>query len=336
MTKPINKDELLDYVSRALKVSRASRRDDDWRAEIITRSPLINERLHQAEVIAGNSTRVLLRGPSGAGKGLFALAMHRVSKERHGPFLSVGCSAIDEESLAAELFGHGTTPGHFQNASGGILLLNEIGDLPMSLQVRLLRVFEEKAVHPLGGNDAVPVDVRVFATTNQDLPARLIDGEFRDDLYYRLIEATLDVPALSEHREDIPVLANHFLRKAMQEMGRDKMVYAPEAIELMMGAPWPGNVRELANTVKRHVSVCQAPVISAAVVQDCLGQQSEQLMSFAEARDEFIRSYLVQLLTMTRGNVSKAARMAKRNRTDFYKLLARHDLDPDVFKHARQ
>ncbi|MEO1576375.1 MAG: sigma 54-interacting transcriptional regulator, partial [Pseudomonadota bacterium] len=295
----------------------------------------LKERLDQARIIAGNESHVLIRGPSGAGKELFARAMHRVSPQKDAPFVSVGCSAIDEELLAAELFGRADTPGHFQQADGGILLLNEIADLPMALQVRLRRVLEEGAVHPLGGADTVSVNVRVFSTTNQDLSARILDGRFRDDLYYRLIEATLDVPALSEHREDIPVLAGHFLEEALAKTGAQKMVYAPEAIELLMAAPWPGNVRQLANTVRQHVSVCQAPVISASLVQDSLGESSEQLMSFAEARDEFIRSYLAQLLTMTGGNVSKAARMARRNRTDFYKLLSRHNLDPDVFKHAR-
>ena len=205
----------------------------------------------------------------------------------------------------------------------------------MSLQIRLLRVLEEKSVHPIGSPAAVEVNVRVFCTTNEDLSARILDGRFRDDLYYRLIEATLDVPALSEHREDIPVLAGHFLERAIEQSSATKMVYAPEAIELLMAAPWPGNVRQLRNTVRQHVSVCQAPVISASLVQDSLGESTDQLMSFAEARDEFIRSYLAQLLKMTGGNVSKAARMARRNRTDFYKLLARHNPDPDVFKHAR-
>ncbi len=336
ITKPIDKTELLDYVARALRVSRKSVSNEDWRAGIITRSPLINERLGQARVIAATPSRVLIRGPSGAGKEMFARAMHKVSPQKNGPFLSVGCSALSEDALAAELFGRADQPGHFQRAEGGILLLNEVADLPPALQVRLLRVLEEGAVRPVDSDQTVAVNVRIFCTTKQDLSALILDGRFRDDLYYRLIEASLEVPPLGEHREDIPILAGHFLEQIVAEMPGRNMVYAPEAIEILMGAPWPGNVRELGNKVRQHAAMCQTSVISASLVQESLGgEKSETLMSFAEARDEFIRNYLAQLLKMTGGNVSKAARMAQRNRTDFYKLLARHKLDPEVFKHGQ-
>jgi two-component system response regulator GlrR len=204
----------------------------------------------------------------------------------------------------------------------------------MRLQVRLLRVLEESAIRPVDGSPPVPVNVRIFSTTNQDLSALILDGRFRDDLYYRLIEASINVPPLSDHREDIPLLAGQFLEQTVAEHGHHKMVYAPEAVELLMGADWPGNIRQLKNVVRQNAAVCQTPVISASLVRELLGQEAAPLLSFAEARDEFIRNYLAQLLKMTGGNVSQAARMARRNRTDFYKLLARHNLDPDVFKHA--
>ena len=142
------------------------------------------------------------------------------------------------------------------------------------------------------------------------------------------------MPTLNEHPEDIPILANHFLEQAIQKNDRPRMVYAPEAIECLMSAKWPGNVRQLGNTVFEHVAQCRTPVISVELVKESLGEQSTTLPSFTDARDEFIRNYLSQLLKMTGGNVSQAARMAKRNRTDFYKLLSRHQLDPEVFKHS--
>lgn len=334
ITKPIDKNELLDYVQRALKVSRNSVDEEEWRADIITRSPIISERLSQARVIASSDSRVLIRGPSGSGKSLFARAMHRVSPQKDGPFVTLSCGAVDEDALEAELFGREDTPGLLQRAEGGIVLLNEIADLPLGLQVKLLRVLEKKVVHPVNGTTAIPVNVRFFCTSNRDLSALILEGLFRDDLYYRLIEASIDVPSLAEHREDIPMLAGHFLERLVAETNGAKMVYAPEAIELLMGADWPGNVRQLQNAVRQNAAVCQTPVISASLVQELLGEKAAPLPSFAEARDEFIRSYLAQLLKMTGGNVSQAARMARRNRTDFYKLLARHNLDPDVFKHA--
>lgn len=343
ITKPIDKNELLDCVARALLVSRKHNDEDDWRSHIVTRSPLINERLNQARIIAQTQSRVLIRGPSGAGKEMFARAMHHASEQKDGQFLSVTCSAMAENVLESELFGHSANAfsdsgqaktGHFKRADNGILLLNEIGDMPMRLQIKLLRVLEEKAIRPVGSSEPVPVNVRIFSTTNKDLLALIMDGKFRDDLYYRLIEATVDVPPLVEHREDIPILAGYFLDEVIAEQARPKMVYAPEAVELLMGADWPGNVRQLRNIVRQNAATCHTPVISASLVQESLGEKTTPLLSFAEARDEFIRNYLAQLLKMTGGNVSQAARMAKRNRTDFYKLLARHNLDPDVFKHT--
>ncbi len=340
ITKPIDKDELLGYVDRALQVSRSSFDDEDWRADIITRSPVLIEKLNQAHVIAATGSRVLIRGPSGCGKEIVARAMHRASPQREGQFITVNCSAMAENILEAELFGSVETAsepareGHFQQASGGILLLDEIGDMPMRLQIKLLRVLEEGAVRPVGGQEPTPVSTRIFSTTNKDLNPLIIAGKFRDDLFYRLNEASVDVPPLAEHREDIPLLAVHFLEQVIAEQNRPKMVFAPEAVELLMGAQWPGNVRQLQNIVRQNAAMCHTPVISAALVQESLGEKTAPLLSFAEARDEFIRNYLSQLLKMTGGNVSQAARMARRNRTDFYKLLARHNLDPDVFKHA--
>jgi len=216
-------------------------------------------------------------------------------------------------------------------ADGGTLMLDEIGDMPMRLQVRLLRVLQENAIRPTGGGDAIPVNVRVISATHRDLQQLMASGQFREDLYYRLNVVHIDIPALSRRREDIPLLVAHFLAQIARESGVRK-IYAPEAVELLATADWPGNIRQLQNVVRQNVALSQTPIIPVELVQQSLGGSPGRLPSFDEARDEFTRSYLSQILQITGGNVSQAARLARRNRTDFYKLLARHQLTPEEFK----
>jgi len=343
LTKPIDKAELLDHVERALKVSAKAPAEDDenWSDDIITRNPLMRERLNQARMVADSGTRVLITGESGTGKELMAQAIHRASNRRDGPFVAINCSAMAEHLLESELFGHekgaftGATRAHkglFQAAEGGTLLLDEIGDMPMRLQVKLLRVLQEDQVRPVGATDSVPVDVRVISATHRDLREMMAEGTFREDLYYRLNVVNIHVPPLDDRRDDIPLLVAHFLKTVAEESGGERKVYAPEAVELLVTAEWPGNIRQLYNVVRQNVALSRSPVISAELVRSSLGEHGGKLPSFSEARDEFTRNYLSQILQITSGNVSQAARLAKRNRTDFYKLLARHELNPDAFK----
>ncbi|MGH8495701.1 MAG: sigma 54-interacting transcriptional regulator [Gammaproteobacteria bacterium] len=343
LTKPIEKETLLSQVERALKVSGLPHSDESWRAEIITRSPLMLERLAQAKMVAESDARVLLTGESGTGKELLARAIHLASPRRDRPFVAINCSAMAENLLESELFGHekgaftGATRSHeglFKAAEGGSLLLDEIGDMPMRLQVKLLRVLQESQVRPVGSTHAVPVDVRVISATHRDLGEMMAANEFREDLYYRLNVVHIEIPTLDERREDIPLLVAHFLDLLASESDGGRKVYAPEAVELLVAAEWPGNVRQLYNVVRQNVALSRTPIISAELVQKSLGGKLGKLPSFAEARDEFTRNYLSQILQITAGNVSRAARLAKRNRTDFYKLLARHNLNPDSFKGA--
>ncbi|MBA3564489.1 MAG: sigma 54-interacting transcriptional regulator [Gammaproteobacteria bacterium] len=340
LTKPIEKEDLLSHVERALKVSGLPSSDESWREEIITRSPLMQERLAQAKMVAESEARVLLTGESGTGKELLARAIHKASPRRERPFVAINCSAMAENLLESELFGHekgaftGATRSHdglFKAAEGGSLLLDEIGDMPMRLQVKLLRVLQESQVRPVGSTQAVPVDVRVISATHRELTAMMAGGEFREDLYYRLNVVHIEIPPLHERREDIPLLVAHFLDLLAKEADGRK-IYAPEAVEMLVAADWPGNIRQLYNVVRQNVALSRTPIISAELVQKSLGSHSSKLASFAEARDEFTRNYLSQILQITAGNVSRAARLAKRNRTDFYKLLARHKLNPDSFK----
>jgi two-component system response regulator GlrR len=343
LTKPVDKQDLLDHVQKALKVSGFAHVDEDWRANIITRNQLMEDKLAQANMVAGTDARVLLTGESGTGKELLAHAIHDASPRRNKPFLAINCSAMAENLLESELFGHEkgaftgairAQKGAFENAEGGTLLLDEVGDLPMRLQVKLLRVLQENQIRPVGGgDDLVPINVRVISATHRDLHQLMVGGQFREDLYYRLNVVHIEMPALGRRREDIPLLVAHFLEEIARESGQRK-IYAPEAVELLATAEWPGNIRQLYNVVRQNVALSHGAIITAELVQQSLGGSPTRLPSFDEARDEFTRIYLSQILQITGGNVSQAARLAKRNRTDFYKLLSRHQLLPEDFKKA--
>jgi two-component system response regulator GlrR len=340
LTKPVDKQELLDQVQKALRISGFGASDEDWRADIVTRSSVMEEKLAQAHMVAGTDARVLITGESGTGKELLARAIHLASPRRNKEFVAVNCSAMAPELLESELFGHekgaftGAHRAHdglFRAADGGTLMLDEIGDMPMPLQVKLLRVLQENVVRPVGSTSAITVNVRVISATHRDLQSLMQGGVFREDLYYRLNVVHIDMPPLNRRREDIPLLVAHFLANMAKDSGTRK-IYAPEAVELLATADWPGNIRQLQNVVRQNVALSQTPIIPVELVQQSLGGGQGKLPSFDEARDEFTRSYLSQILQITGGNVSQAARLAKRNRTDFYKLLGRHQLTPEEFK----
>jgi len=341
LTKPIDKDELLSLVERALKVSGSVEVKEGWASEIITRNAAMKEVMQQTKMVAATDARVLITGESGTGKELLAKAIHAASPRHNKPFTAINCSAMAENLLESELFGHakgaftGATRSHeglFQAAEGGTLMLDEIGDMPMRLQVKLLRVLQENQVRPVGSTEAKHIDVRVISATHRDLQELMTQGRFREDLYYRLNVVNIQLPMLDQRREDIPLLVVHFLQQIAAEADQERKVYAPEAVEMLVTAEWPGNVRQLYNVVRQNVALSRSPVISGELVQQSLGERAGKLASFSDARDEFTRNYLSQILQITMGNVSQAARLAKRNRTDFYKLLARHDLNPDAFK----
>ena len=341
LTKPIDKDELMVTVEKALKVSGSADVEEDWATEIITRNQGMKEILQQAKMVAATDARVLITGESGTGKELLAQAIHKASQRHDQPFVAINCSAMAENLLESELFGHekgaftGATRSHiglFQSAEGGTLMLDEIGDMPLRLQVKLLRVLQENQVRPVGSTEALQVDVRVISATHRDLQELMRDGRFREDLYYRLNVVNIKLPTLDERREDIPLLVANFLQLIAREADQERKVYAPEAVEMLVTAEWPGNIRQLYNVVRQNVALSRSPVISGELVQQSLGEHGGKLASFSDARDEFTRNYLSQILQITTGNVSQAARLAKRNRTDFYKLLARYDLNPDQFK----
>ena len=204
--------------------------------------------------------------------------------------------------------------------------------MPPALQVKLLRVLQERAVRPLGSSQSIPVDVRIISATHRDLEAAMAQGQFREDLYYRLNVVTLQLPTLAERREDIPLLSTHFLSLLAPKYGKRVSGFSPEALKALTLAQWPGNVRQLFNVVEQVCALSTTPLVSLALVQRALRTPSVQVLSLAEARQRFEREYLVGLLKMTDGHVADAARLAQRNRTEFYRLLQKHDLTPGLFK----
>jgi two-component system, NtrC family, response regulator GlrR len=204
--------------------------------------------------------------------------------------------------------------------------------MPLSLQVKLLRVLQEREVRPVGATETIPIDVRIISATHRNLEEALGAGTFREDLYYRLNVVALLLPALKERREDIPILATHFLEILGRRYEKKVNGFAPEAMEQLVLAQWPGNVRQLYNIVEQTLALCTTSIIPSALVQKCLQSDTAVVPSFEEARRRFERDYLAQLLKITNGNVSQAARLAKRNRTEFYKLLQRNELNPGAFK----
>jgi len=349
LAKPFDSKTLLANISQALRlipgggpqkeISQAS-----WRKNIITQSAVMEDLLTKAGLVAEGDASVLIYGESGVGKELFAHAIHDASKRCHHPFVAINCAAIPEQLLESELFGHvkgaftGAVRDHkglFQLAEGGTVFLDEIGDMPLLLQVKLLRVLQERQVRPVGSTQAMTVDVRIISATHRDLKSEIAAATFREDLYYRLDVVALTIPALSQRREDIPLLTNYFLSMFSEKYNKNINGFAPEAMEMLVSASWPGNVRQLMNVIERCVALSTAPLISPVLVYDAMHHEEEHLVSFEDARKSFERDYLVRVLKITGGNVTQAARLAKRNRTEFYKLLQRYQLDPSVFKQAQ-
>ncbi|MGD8161812.1 two-component system response regulator GlrR [Pantoea alhagi] len=340
LTKPVDRDALYKAIDEAMSHS-APASNDAWREAIVTRSPLMQRLLEQAHMVAQSDVSVLINGQSGTGKEVLAKAIHAASPRAGKPFIAINCGALPEQLLESELFGHArgaftgavsAREGLFQAAEGGTLFLDEIGDMPQTLQVKLLRVLQERKVRPLGSNRDLDINVRILSATHRDLPKAMEKQEFREDLFYRLNVVSLKIPALHERAEDIPLLANHLLRQAAERHKPFVRSFSTDAMKRLMSASWPGNVRQLVNVIEQCVALTSAPVISEALVEQALAGENTVLPTFVEARNQFELNYLRKLLQMTRGNVTNAARLAGRNRTEFYKLLARHELDANDFK----
>ena len=346
LTKPYDADELLGQIQRALTLHGGSASvqaglGQVWREEIVTRSTLMEDLLAKAQRVAAGDASVLIQGESGSGKELLARAIHRASPRANQPFVAINCGAIPETLLESELFGHqkgsftgaiADQRGLFVAADKGTLFLDEIGDMPLALQVKLLRVIETREVRPIGATRSIPFDVRIISATHRDLAKEKESGNFREDLYYRLNVVTLKVPGLDERPEDVSMLAEHFLNRLASRYGREKAAFAPEALELLVKAKWPGNVRQLYNVVEQSIALCPTEIIPRTFVEQAIQVEMHEMTSFEDARKRFERDYLTRILKMTKGSVTQAAKLARRNRTEFYKLLQRHGIEAAFFK----
>ena len=345
LTKPWDSKELHEKIKQAVALAPASppaaEQGESWSEGIVYRSSRMAEVMAEARVVAATDVSVLIRGESGTGKEMLARAIHRASPRAKAPFVAINCGAMPEQLLESELFGHvkgaftGATVDHaglFKAADGGTLFLDEIGDMPPALQVKLLRVLQERAVRPVGATRTETVDVRVLSATHRDLEVALAEGNFREDLYYRLDVVTLTLPRLDERREDIPLLATHFMQQLVAKYDKGIAGFAPEAMQALVGAVWPGNVRQLFNVVEQCCALATSSLITLPLVQRALRVPGMEILTYAEARQRFERDYLVKLLKLTDGNVADAARLAERNRTEFYRLLQKHGLTPGMFR----
>ncbi|MBT3045987.1 MAG: sigma 54-interacting transcriptional regulator [Candidatus Thiodiazotropha sp.] len=345
LTKPYDPKALLQLVERAAALplpdeSTQDAEDEAWREEIVTASPLMVSLLAEARLVAESDSNVFIQGESGTGKELLARAIHKAGSRVDKPFVAINCAAIPEQLLESELFGHAkgaftgavsTREGLFKNASGGTVFLDEIGDMPLALQAKLLRVLEDREIRPIGSSQMIPVDLRIISATHRDLEEAVAKGEFREDLFYRLNVVSLSIPSLKQRREDIPLLARHFLEQ--QSGKRRAESFTPEAMELLIANDWPGNVRQLLNVVEQCCVLCTTSLISPALVARALHNKvAGSDLTYANAKQQFERDYLIRLLKITGGRVSEAARLAGRNRTEFYRLLSKHVLSPSMFK----
>ena len=340
LTKPIAKDAFLAEINTHIRPRRPDG-DAAFGRNIVYRSDVMAELLEQAELVARGDVTVFISGETGTGKEVLARAIHDGSRRSGHAFIGVNCGAIPEQLLESELFGHekgsftGATNRHdglFLAADGGTLFLDEIGDMPLGLQVKLLRVLQDFEVRPVGAIKSVPVNVRIISATHNNLESLVEKGEFREDLYYRLNVVPLKMPRLSERAEDIPLLLEHFLAHNAARAGLPRKRFAPDAVAYLAAASWPGNIRQLINAVELCSTLYTGDIIPLAMAQRALRQQPVQFKTLKDAKAEFERNYLVSVLRISGGNVANAARIAGRNRTEFYKLLNQYELDAASYR----
>lgn len=345
LTKPVDPEALFTCVKSALNHIRTAHGENTFAPDIIHQSAIMANLLKQAERVAKTRSSVFIGGATGTGKEMLAKAIHKSSPRADQIFMAVNCGALSEQLLESELFGHekgaftGAVKknlGLFQAANGGTVFLDEIGDMPGTLQVKLLRVLQEGQVKPVGSIQSIDVDVRVISATHQDLDLAIRRGEFREDLFYRLNVIPLHMPSLSERQEDIPLLIEHFLAlQAQRDETEDMPRFSPEALDYMVTFPWPGNVRQLQNIVEQCSVLATSPIIPLSLVKHALREDVNKFQTLEEARKEFDKIYLTRVLRMWEGEITGATRAAGYTNIDEFKqLLVRYNIDPVDFRHA--
>jgi len=341
LTKPIQQNELIKQVKQTLHLSAEESSKDKFGKDVIYRSKCMSDLLEIAETVADTNVTVFISGATGTGKEVIAKAIHEASSRRESPFIAVNCGAIPEQLLESELFGHekgaftGANTRHeglFNAANKGTLFLDEVGDMPLSLQVKLLRVLQDLEVRPVGSTQTFPVDVRIISATHKDLSKAVKDNEFREDLYYRLKVVPLEMPTLAERAEDIPLFIEYFLEKHANKVNQKKKHFAPAAMDYLAMASWPGNIRQLINVVDLCATLCKTSTIALGLTKKALQDDPQSMQTLKEVKQACERNYLIGVLRITGGHVANSARIAGRNRTEFYKLLSQHEIDPVHFR----
>ncbi len=311
------------------------------RFEIIGNDPKLNRAIEKAVQVAPTDISVLVTGESGVGKEAIPKIIHSLSHRKHAKYIAVNCGAIPEGTIDSELFGHEkgaftgatqTRSGYFEVADGGTIFLDEVGELPLTTQVRLLRVLENGEFLKVGSSQVQKTNVRIVAATNVNMFEAIKKEKFREDLYYRLNVVQLHIPPLRDRKDDIALLFEYFTRDAAKRFDRTVSPLTPAELARFNAYDWPGNVRQLVNVVEQCVALTQTPVVPLHLVEQALSATRQSWPTLTEARDAFEQKYLFKLLKMTDGNVTRAAELAGRNRTDMHKLMKKHNLDAGDFR----
>ena len=351
--KPLSLEKTVLVVRNALRQRVLETENRDLRARVDRRLTMVGESdtieqlRQQIAMAAPTNGRVLVFGENGTGKEMVARMVHALSRRHSGPFIEVNCAAIPEELIESELFGHvrgaftgavSDRRGKFEAADGGTIFLDEIGDMSLKTQAKVLRVLQEQVVEPVGSTQRIKVDARVIAATNKDLPSAIRSGEFREDLYFRLAVIPIFVPPLRDRAEDIPVLAEHFMAAFAQEYGRRPKGFAPGAMALLLRYAWPGNVRELRNLIERLVIMAPGDTIEVgdlAFLEAAAGStpapappDTTPLVALHEARDRFERDYILRALAEQHGNMSRTAEVLGVERSNLYRKMRAFGIAP--------
>jgi len=368
LSKPFNTQELLLQISRALENRRLNSEIQRLKGlleqaydfpNIVAKSAKMRSVLDIVSRIADTESTIYLQGESGTGKELIAKAIYLASSRRDKPFVAVNCAALPEPLLESELFGHEkgsftgadrSTRGLLSQANNGTFFLDEIGDMPLSIQAKLLRALQDKQFYPVGSEKPVAVNVRIIVATNKNLEEEVAKGNFRLDLFYRLHVIPIHLPPLRDRKEDIPLLADRFLKQISQQMKKKIKGITPEAMRKLMLYDWPGNVRELENTLEYAVAMTRHDMLTEDSILHTKGTMANStrtedlatfvngakgpVKSYKSAKYEFEKGYLVHLLKLCGGKASEAAKLAGKSRTDFYELLRKHEIKIDDFRRS--
>ncbi|KAF7764200.1 two-component system, NtrC family, response regulator GlrR [Pseudoalteromonas citrea] len=335
ISKPIDSQTLLHTIEKALFSTtkpQPSLQSNNYFG-ISFKSAAMRHVVNHIQALAPNSVNILIQGESGTGKEVTAKAIHQASGYASGPFIAINCAAVPAHLLESELFGHkkGAFTGAINDKTGlilsadnGTILLDEIGDMPLDLQVKLLRVLQERTVRPVGSHTEHKINVRFLSASHKDLQQAIVNKEFREDLYYRLNVVSITLPSLRDRIEDIMLLANQFIT----ELCDQRKSINPQAITHLLNYHWPGNIRQLHNVIEHALVLTPGKLITEEIVLKVLPAQHERhFQGLNEAKKQFEYDYLKKVLSLSEGNVAEAAKLAQRNRSDFYKLLKKHEIN---------